>query len=251
MLAVAQLFEKYIRGISPPDGGLMHSKVRVHELAKELALSSQQLLARLAELGEFVKSPSSQIEESAVRRIRDDFASTSRSSSQTAPHPPALRFESRPSGVAGRPMVRSGRPRREWYRGPEPAELTTMILDRVVIRRRSPSGSRPGGQCRYFEDEVKDAQVLANEWAGALLEGMSTADIVGWMQLAEPPISVRQALVLHHARISADDPDLSDRDRGPSLGFRLSCGNITAEQIVEEVKRRRGGDVGGETSPRI
>ena len=35
------------------------SKVRVHELAKELGVSSKEVLAKLSELGEFVKSASS------------------------------------------------------------------------------------------------------------------------------------------------------------------------------------------------
>ena len=40
----------------------MAGKARVHELAKELGVTSKELLARLKEQGEFVKSASSTVE---------------------------------------------------------------------------------------------------------------------------------------------------------------------------------------------
>ncbi|WP_162786663.1 translation initiation factor IF-2 N-terminal domain-containing protein, partial [Janibacter anophelis] len=48
------------------------AKVRVHELAKELGVSSKALLAHLGEMGEFVKSASSTIEAPVVRRVKDN-----------------------------------------------------------------------------------------------------------------------------------------------------------------------------------
>ena len=47
------------------------SKVRVHELAKELGVSSKDVLAKLQELGEFVKSASSTVEAPVVRKLRE------------------------------------------------------------------------------------------------------------------------------------------------------------------------------------
>ncbi|MBV7363887.1 translation initiation factor IF-2 [Actinomycetaceae bacterium TAE3-ERU4] len=46
------------------------AKLRVHELAKELGISSKELLQVLKDNGEFVKSASSSIEEPVARRIR-------------------------------------------------------------------------------------------------------------------------------------------------------------------------------------
>nr|MDK8533758.1 translation initiation factor IF-2 [Gleimia europaea] len=46
------------------------AKLRVHELAKELGITSKELLAHLKENGEFVKSASSTIEPPVVRRVR-------------------------------------------------------------------------------------------------------------------------------------------------------------------------------------
>ena len=48
------------------------AKVRVHELAKELGVSSKTLLAHLGDMGEFVKSASSTIEAPVVRRVKDN-----------------------------------------------------------------------------------------------------------------------------------------------------------------------------------
>ncbi len=45
------------------------SKVRVYELAKELGVESKVVLAKLQEMGEFVRSASSTIEAPVARRL--------------------------------------------------------------------------------------------------------------------------------------------------------------------------------------
>ncbi|MBN9735157.1 MULTISPECIES: translation initiation factor IF-2 [unclassified Pseudonocardia] len=52
----------------------MAGKARVHELAKELGLSSKQVLSKLQDLGEYVKSPSSTVEAPVARKLRDAMA---------------------------------------------------------------------------------------------------------------------------------------------------------------------------------
>ncbi|MGV9792279.1 translation initiation factor IF-2 [Gordonia sp. NPDC003422] len=51
----------------------MPGKARVHELAKELGVTSKQVLERLKEQGEFVKSASSTVEAPVARRLRESF----------------------------------------------------------------------------------------------------------------------------------------------------------------------------------
>lgn len=51
----------------------MAGKARVHELAKELGVTSKEVLARLNEQGEFVKSASSTVEAPVARRLRESF----------------------------------------------------------------------------------------------------------------------------------------------------------------------------------
>ncbi|MFC9789944.1 translation initiation factor IF-2 [Rhodococcus sp. NPDC127528] len=70
----------------------MAGKARVHELAKELGVTSKELLARLKEQGEFVKSASSTVEAPVARRLRESFPSAKSSApaaeaTSTAPAP--------------------------------------------------------------------------------------------------------------------------------------------------------------------
>lgn len=51
----------------------MAGKARVHELAKELGVTSKEVLNKLAEQGEYVKSASSTVEAPVARRLRDAF----------------------------------------------------------------------------------------------------------------------------------------------------------------------------------
>ena len=48
----------------------MAGKLRVHELAKELGVTSKELLATLKDQGEFVKTASSTIEPQVVKKMR-------------------------------------------------------------------------------------------------------------------------------------------------------------------------------------
>ncbi|BEK94352.1 translation initiation factor IF-2 [Nocardia seriolae] len=66
----------------------MAGKARVHELAKELGVTSKELLARLKEQGEFVKSASSTVEAPVARRLRESLAP-----------------KSAPSGGSGKPAA--------------------------------------------------------------------------------------------------------------------------------------------------
>ncbi|WP_125611103.1 translation initiation factor IF-2 [Specibacter cremeus] len=49
------------------------AKARVHELAKELGITSKEAVSKLQELGEFVRSASSTIEAPVVKKLRDAF----------------------------------------------------------------------------------------------------------------------------------------------------------------------------------
>lgn len=51
----------------------MGGKARVHELAKELGVTAKEVLARLSEQGEFIKSASSTVEAPVARRLREAY----------------------------------------------------------------------------------------------------------------------------------------------------------------------------------
>ncbi|MEC3914848.1 translation initiation factor IF-2 [Nocardia sp. CDC160] len=93
----------------------MAGKARVHELAKELGVTSKELLARLKEQGEFVKSASSTVEAPVARRLRESFQAKSapaNGSAKTAKPGPST--SERP---AAKPSPASGGPRP----GPRPS----------------------------------------------------------------------------------------------------------------------------------
>src|SRR5712691_13491392 len=56
------------------EAGSVVAKVRVYELAKEFGVESKAVMAKLQEMGEFVRSASSTIEAPVVRRLKEAFA---------------------------------------------------------------------------------------------------------------------------------------------------------------------------------
>ncbi len=61
------------------------AKARVHELAKELGITSKEALSKLQEMGEFVRSASSTIEAPVVRKLRDAFPTATKTAESAAP----------------------------------------------------------------------------------------------------------------------------------------------------------------------
>ena len=60
------------------------AKVRVYELAKEFGVESKAVMAKLEEMGEFVRSASSTIEAPVVRRLKEAFNDGAAKSGGTA-----------------------------------------------------------------------------------------------------------------------------------------------------------------------
>lgn len=81
------------------------AKVRVHELAKELGITSKDAVTKLQELGEFVRSASSTIEAPVVRKLRNAFPAAAGASKSeapvAAPKAPASPAASRPAPAPG------------------------------------------------------------------------------------------------------------------------------------------------------
>ncbi|MFI6819459.1 translation initiation factor IF-2 [Micromonospora sp. NPDC050187] len=104
----------------------MAGKARVHELAKELGVESKTVLAKLKEMGEFVKSASSTVEAPVARRLRGAFVASAESSAPSAPAAatpsPAPRPTPTPPPVPGEPRISAKPmpPRRPAVPGPKP-----------------------------------------------------------------------------------------------------------------------------------
>jgi translation initiation factor IF-2 len=74
------------------------AKVRVYELAKELGVESKVVMAKLNELGEFVRSASSTVEPPVVRKLREIFPAPS--GGTAAPAKPARKVAAAPAEPA-------------------------------------------------------------------------------------------------------------------------------------------------------
>ncbi|WP_205765347.1 translation initiation factor IF-2 N-terminal domain-containing protein, partial [Mycolicibacterium austroafricanum] len=89
----------------------MAGKARVHELAKELGVTSKEVLARLSEQGEFVKSASSTVEAPVARRLRESYGGSKSDKTKAAPSGNgAAGATVKPSAPQSRPGPKPGPP---------------------------------------------------------------------------------------------------------------------------------------------
>ncbi|MBM4510440.1 hypothetical protein GS425_03770 [Rhodococcus hoagii] len=133
----------------------MAGKARVHELAKELGVTSKELLARLKEQGEFVKSASSTVEAPVARRLRESFPSANaKPEGGESPRPsakPGATGASAPSRVPRAPAPSRHRPppRRPLLRLPPHRAHRPPRPPRTASGTGTHAGSqaRPAGSC--------------------------------------------------------------------------------------------------------
>jgi translation initiation factor IF-2 len=105
------------------------AKVRVYELAKELGLESKELLAKLQEVGEFVRSASSTVEAPVVRKLMDKF-------------PDLVPAETAPK--AKKAPAKKAAPKQTVKVEDLPPELQKMVEDATPIARpATPTSARP------------------------------------------------------------------------------------------------------------
>ena len=107
------------------------AKVRVYELAKELGVESKTVMAKLNELGEFVRSASSTVEPPVVRKLRDALpAAAPADTGEKAPaKKAAAKKPAAPAVDDGSRTPGAGGPRR-----PDWAALTGAGMPRPALR---------------------------------------------------------------------------------------------------------------------
>src|SRR5690625_1786489 len=81
------------------------AKLRVHELAKELGVDSKTVLAKLSEMGEFVKSASSTVEAPVVRRLREAIPAQPAADDKPAPKKSKPKAPAKPAAQAAPPAA--------------------------------------------------------------------------------------------------------------------------------------------------
>ncbi|GAA3925995.1 translation initiation factor IF-2 [Microbacterium soli] len=110
----------------------MAAKPRVHEIAAELGVDSKFALAKLKELGEFVKSPSSTVEPPVARKLRAAISADPAAK-------PAGKTEDKGSTKASAP-ARSGAP----VPGPKPGPAKPAPKPEAAAPRPAPAAPKPG-----------------------------------------------------------------------------------------------------------
>ncbi len=131
------------------------SKVRVYELAKELGVESKVVLAKLAELGEFVRSASSTVEAPVVRKLKDAMPAVADGAApaKKAPAKKAAAKKAPPAEpVAVEPELAAGAPPASPPASPAAEPVAEPAVESVVEPAASdgprpaprPSAPRPG-----------------------------------------------------------------------------------------------------------
>ncbi|MDO5645359.1 MAG: translation initiation factor IF-2 [Dermabacter sp.] len=106
------------------------AKVRVHELAKELGLSSKEVLNKLQDMGEFVRSASSTIEAPVARRVRGAFPKAAEAPAQAAPQASAP-AAAKPAPKAAAEEAAAEAPARPASSGPKPGKKPAPAAQKV------------------------------------------------------------------------------------------------------------------------
>ena len=105
------------------------AKLRVHELAKELGITSKELMGHLKEAGEFVKSSSSSLEPPVVRQMREKFAAA----------PKTKKAEAKPAAKAPKPSAAKPAAKK----AAAPAEATADAAPKAAPKADAPKPGAP------------------------------------------------------------------------------------------------------------
>ncbi|MET3163502.1 UNVERIFIED_ORG: translation initiation factor IF-2 [Arthrobacter sp. UYEF10] len=125
------------------------AKVRVHELAKELGITSKDAVTKLQELGEFVRSASSTIEAPVVRKLRNAYpdAAAKTAAPAAAPKAPAPSADTRPVAPAPGPAAPSAPAAPAAAAPAAPAPVSAAPSAPAAPAASAPStGAKPGAR---------------------------------------------------------------------------------------------------------
>ncbi|GAA2544369.1 hypothetical protein GCM10010435_11100 [Winogradskya consettensis] len=190
----------------------MPGKARVHELAKELGVDSKTVLAKLKEMGEFVKSASSTVEAPVARRLRGALDADS---SAPAPAAPAASSPA-PSAPRANPMTaRPQPPRPAPVPGAPSAPAAPAPAPGATVRPgpKPPVPGRPGPRPGPVAKPASahDIEVAAAEARASALKAEQEAAVKA-AQAARTRDAERRA------QLPPADPTTRPRPAGPGPG---------------------------------
>jgi Translation initiation factor IF-2, N-terminal region len=162
-------------GWRPYGGWMAQGKVRVHELAKELGVTSQEILVACSNYGEFIKSASSTLPAPLARRLRADLGGRTNSISP--------RDYGVSADISQRTVVDDGgfgaayEKARRQSRSPSFGTHKPGAIESAIYRYAiDPHRTKRGG---YTPEERDRAQGLTKHWATTWLP-----EIVDWIRVS-------------------------------------------------------------------
>lgn len=207
------------------------AKIRVYELAKELGVSTEVVLTRLNNMGEFGRSAASVVDAAVVRRLAESLESNPPARRRPGrPRPGHNPFSSydgialrRPAAAAPVPISQEERTRRE------AAEMFGVPPEDIKLARQAPprrSGPRPSPRGRQ-----------PDSWARNLIDPESKK---AWMDAGLGPDDGDRAQRCADAGLTP--ADLLLRVEGRRVGERIRGGGESIHWVaalVAEYKQRQ------------
>ncbi|MEY9950848.1 translation initiation factor IF-2 [Leifsonia sp. EB34] len=202
----------------------MAAKPRVHEVASELGVDSKVALAKLKEMGEFVKGPSSSIEPPVARKLRaaleaEGFTADKASAPKAeAPRPAAPRPPAPASSESGSPKPQAPLSVAERQAAAEKAAAEKAAADKAAAEKAAqaaPAASAP-------TDAAKPASPRPAAGGGSG-SGSSSIPRPGAPRPGNNPFSSSQGM---GQRPSTPRPGNNPFSSSQGMGSRPSPGNI-------------------------
>ncbi|WP_333620247.1 translation initiation factor IF-2 N-terminal domain-containing protein, partial [Dietzia sp.] len=146
----------------------MAGKPRVHEIAKELNVTSKEVLAKLREQGEFVKSASSTLEVPVVRRLKEAFpdgggaSDSGEKKSSGASAKPGTKQSGANSGSGSAAAKPGAKPGPAKSAGAKPAAPAAPVAKAPAGDAPRPGASRPAPKAPQAESKPAAPQSPAS-----------------------------------------------------------------------------------------
>lgn len=178
------------------------AKVRVHELAKEIGVTSKKLLQVLKDNGEFVKSASSTIEAPVVRKAREYFDA----------HPELI------EGGATKKATR--RPKKKKTVAPDAVDLPAGTASVMEVKPSAPQDKKPEAEVttpEISQPVATQANVAEKEERGQKGDATASAPVVAPVptapvqETAKGDASQKDSQVSYPEAISSDDRRVSPK----------------------------------------
>ncbi|MBP1234909.1 translation initiation factor IF-2 [Arthrobacter sp. PvP102] len=209
------------------------AKVRVHELAKELGITSKDAVTKLQELGEFVRSASSTIEAPVVRKLRNAYPAAGASKSEApaaAPKAPASPAATRPAPAPGPAAPKAPEPKAEApaaASAPSAPAPTAPAPAAPAAAASAPSAPAPAAPSTGAKPGARPAPKAEAPAAPARSGGQGSAPRPGGPRPGNNPFATSQGMPRGRGGDNERPPRPGNNPFAPSQGMPRPGGSRT------------------------